>query len=46
MRPANPLMILGRMGLEPVRTQGMSFTSPAANQNKKPKSGGTVISFR
>ena len=35
-----------RKGEEPVRTQGMPFTSPAANQNKKPKSGGTVISFR
>ena len=45
-RTAKDVQQIRRKGEEPVRTQGMSFTSPAANQNKKPKSGGTVISFR
>ena len=45
-RTAKDVQQIRRKGEEPVRTQGMSFTSPATNQNKKPKSGGTVISFR
>ena len=45
-RTAKDVQQIRRKGEEPVRTQGMPFTSPAANQNKKPKSGGTVISFR
>ena len=45
-RTAKDVQQIRRKGEEPVRTQGMSFTSPAANQNKKPKSGGTDISFR
>ena len=39
-RTAKDVQQIRRKGEEP------SFTSPAANQNKKPKSGGTVISFR
>ena len=45
-RTAKDIQQIRRKGEEPVRTQGMSFTSSTANQGKKPKSGGTVISFR
>ena len=45
-RTAKDVQQIRRKGEEPVRTQGLSFTSSAANPGKKPKSGGTVISFR
>ena len=45
-RTAKEVQQMRRKGEEPVRPQSMSFSSPAANQGKKPKSGGTVISFR
>lgn len=45
-RTVKDIQQIRRKGEEPVRTQGMSFTSSTANQGKKPKSGGTVISFR
>ena len=45
-RTAKEVQQVRRKGEEPVRPQSMSFSSPAANQGKKPKSGGTVISFR
>ncbi len=44
-RTAKDVQQIRRKGEEP-RAQSMSFTSPAANRSKKPKSGGTVISFR
>ncbi len=45
-RTAKDVQQIRRKGEEPSRPQSLSFTSPAVSPSKKPKNGGTVISFR